>query len=72
MCALEHSARPKSEAYKKEMEEKFFKRVKEQFKDKYDFSNSVYKGVNEKIEIKCKKCGTVFEVYARNTIKKQH
>lgn len=44
----------------KKAENVFYNLIKHIHKNRYDYSNSKYKGMRKKIEIKCNKCGKIF------------
>lgn len=41
-------------------QEEFIKRMEEKYGDKYDFSNTIYKGASKRISFKCKGCDTIY------------
>lgn len=52
-------------------QEEFLQRAKEMHGDKYDYSESVCRGSNEKVKIKCNTCGRYFYQLAGNHVEGQ-
>lgn len=52
-------------------QEEFLRRAKETHGDKYDYSESICKGANEKVRIRCNTCGRYFNQVAGNHVEGQ-
>ena len=61
---------PKCREEKKMTTEKFIAKAKEIWGDKFDYSETVYTGYDNKVTVYCKECGKTFEQYAGALLKK--
>lgn len=61
---------PKCREEKKMTTEKFIAKAKEIWGDKFDYSETVYTGYDNKVKVYCKECGKNFEQYAGALLKK--
>lgn len=52
--------------------EDFVRRCKEKYGDKYDYSETVYTGIANKIKVKCNECGRLFEIEANSHLSGGH